>query len=303
MNIDDAKAIPMTEILSRLDIHPKRISGTKALYSSPLRHEQTPSFWVYLDSNSWYDYGEAIGGDLVNFVCEYLRVCRQDHNVADALRWINNMGVGPYRIAAFPDERKEYAHDPALILKSQKPVQHLGLISYLNKRGIALEAARRSLREMHVLNKTTGKRFFALGFANEEGGFELRNPFFKGCLRPKAISFIRGTDPDKKSIHLFEGCMDYLSAVSQTKAQALSGDAIVLNSVACLKQALPYIHNYGYRLAYTWMDNDRAGEQATALLSEFFKTQEGLMHQPMNALYAPYKDVNEWHMHRLNLSL
>lgn len=301
MNIDDAKAIPMTEILSRLDIHPKRITGTKALYSSPLRDERTPSFWVYLETNSWYDYGEAIGGDLVRFVCEYLRACNQDHTVADALRWINNMGVGPYRIATIPEEVRQ--HDPSLILRSKKPIQHLGLISYLKKRGIPLEVARRSLKEIHVQNKNTQKRFFALGFENEEGGFELRNPFFKGCIRPKAIGFIRGTNPDKKAVHLFEGFMDYLSAVSQSNLSGLLGDAIILNSVACLKQALPYIHNYGYRLAYTWMDNDRAGEQATALLSEFFKTQEGLIHKPMNALYAPHKDVNAWHMHRLNLSL
>lgn len=301
MNIDDAKAIPITEILSRLDIHPQRITGTKALYSSPLRDELTPSFWVYLETNSWYDYGEAIGGDLVRFACEYLRTCRQDHTVADALRWINNMGVGPYRIATIPEKARE--HDASLVLKSKKPIQHLGLISYLQKRGIPLEVARRSLKEIYVQNKNTGKRFFALGFENEEGGFELRNPFFKGCIRPKAISFIRGTNSDKKAIHLFEGFMDYLSAVSQSHHPRLSGDVIILNSVACLKQALPYIHNYGYRLAYTWMDNDRAGEQATALLSEFFKTQEGLIHKPMNALYAPHKDVNAWHMHRLNLSL
>ena len=301
MNIDDAKAIPMTEILSRLDIHPKRITANKALYSSPLREERTPSFWVYLETNSWYDYGEAIGGDLVRFVCEYLRACRQDNTVADALRWINNMGVGPYRITTISEEVGK--NDPSLILKSKKPIQHLGLISYLKKRGIPPEVARRSLKEIHVENKNTKKRFFALGFENEEGGFELRNPFFKGSIRPKAIGFIRGTDPDKKGIHLFEGFMDYLSAVSQSNNPGLSCDAIILNSISCLKQALPYIHNYGYRLAYTWMDNDRAGEQATALLSEFFKTQEGLIHKPMNAIYAPHKDVNAWHMHQLKLSL
>jgi hypothetical protein len=51
------------------------------------------------------------------------------------------------------------------------------------------------------------------------------------------------------------------------------------------------------------MDNDTAGEKATALLKDFFKMQEGLTHQPMNKLYAPHKDVNAWHMHQLKLSL
>jgi hypothetical protein len=51
------------------------------------------------------------------------------------------------------------------------------------------------------------------------------------------------------------------------------------------------------------MDNDSAGEKATTLLNDFFQTQEGLTHQPMNKLYAPHKDVNAWHMHQRNLSL
>ncbi len=46
MNIDDTKAIPMTEILGRLDIHPKRLTNNKAWYLSPLRQEKTASFQV-----------------------------------------------------------------------------------------------------------------------------------------------------------------------------------------------------------------------------------------------------------------
>ena len=302
MNIADAKTIPMTEILDKLGTPPQRVTQLKAWYLSPLRQEKTASFQVDLKSNLWYDFGEGIGGDLVHFVCLYLKSHRQDHTVSDALRWIKNMVGAAYQITpvAFPEENPP---DPALLLKTKKPIQHLGLINYLKKRGIALALARQHLKELHLRNPQTQKSFFALGFENEEGGFELRNPFFKGCLRPKAISFIRGTTPKPNSIHLFEGFMDYLSALAQTNHHRLNGDAIVLNSLACLKQALPYLHNYGYQLAYSWMDNDPAGEKATATLADFCKTQQGLTHQPMNAVYAPHKDVNAWHMHQRNLSM
>ncbi|MFN8343503.1 MAG: toprim domain-containing protein [Spirosomataceae bacterium] len=302
MNIDDTKAIPMTEILGRLDIHPKRLTNNKAWYLSPLRQEKTASFQVDVKTNLWYDFGEGIGGDLVHFVCAYLKSNRQDYTVSDALRWIKNMAGSSYEMAPiYVDETRE--HDTSLLLKTKKPIQHLGLVNYLKKRGIPLELAQRHLKELHVQNKNTQKSFFALGFENEDGGFELRNPFFKGCLRPKSITFIRGTTPKPNSIHLFEGFMDYLSAITQANGDGFKGDAIVLNSLSCLKQALPYLQNYGYRLAYSWMDNDAAGEKATATLSDFFKTQEGLTHQPMNKLYAPHKDVNAWHMHQRNLPL
>ncbi len=166
-----------------------------------------------------------------------------------------------------------------------------------------MEIACQHLKEIHVCNQRTKKSFFALGFPNEDGGFELRNPFFKGCLGSKAISFIRGREPTPDSIHLFEGFMDYLSAISQLNGEGLTGDAIILNSLSYLKQITPYIQHYGYRIAYTWFDNDTAGEKATAALAEFFRTQDDLVHKRMNGIYAPHKDVNAWHMHQRNLTL
>lgn len=302
MNIDEAKAIPLTEILSRLDHHPKRINAAKALYSSPLREERTPSFWVYLQPNRWYDYegAQPQGGDGLNFACAYLKSCRQDHTVSDGLRWLKNMSI--QAIAPIYSDHWE-EKEVALLLKDKQPIQQLGLILYLKKRGIPLELARKCLSEVHVHNVNTGKSFYALGFENEEGGYELRNPFFKGTLRPKAITFIRGTTFPPKGVHLFEGFMDYLSAIVQSGGQPFTNDVIVLNSLICLRQAIPYLQNYGYRRAYTWLDNDPAGEKATELLAEFFQTQQGLTHQPMNRMYAPHKDVNAWHMHRHNLTL
>ena len=102
--------------------------------------------------------------------------------------------------------------------------------------------ARRHLKELRVQNTRTNKYFTALGFANEEGGYDLRNPFFKGCLRPKAISFIRGKVPKPEGVHLFEGVMDYLSAICQLRGNDLADDAIILNSLSCFKQADP-IHS------------------------------------------------------------
>ena len=304
MDIDHAKAIPIAEILNRLNIHPKRTSGSNHLYLSPRRKEKTPSFWVYTKTNRWHDYGDGQGGDLVDLVCDYLKYTREEHTVSDALRWIKNMGATPYVFPAVQrDIEMDQEDDVSLILKSKKPIQHLGLVQYLNKRGIPVELAHRHLKEIHIRNKRTNKSFIALGLGNEEGGQELRNPFFKGCLGKKAISFIRGSDSKPEDLHLFEGVMDYLSAASQLKNHRFKGDAIILNSLVCLPQITPYIQNYGYRTAYTWLDNDKAGRAATCAFTDFVKTQHELVHRPMNSIFRPHKDVNAWHMHRLGLVL
>jgi hypothetical protein len=197
----------------------------------------------------------------------------------------------------------EDANSPKLIVKDKKAIEHLGLVHYLASRGIELELARKYLKEIHVHNMETGKNFFALGLANEDGGYELRNPFFKGTIKPKSITFIRGIKTKPDGIHLFEGFMDYLSAVTDLPEQAFVEDTIILNSVTCVKQSFSYIHNYGYKIAYTWMHNDETGRKADLVLGEFFKSENDIRHIKMNRMYAPHKDVNAWHMQKHNLTL
>ncbi|GAB4002110.1 toprim domain-containing protein [Spirosoma daeguense] len=303
MNIDQAKQIPIAEILAQLNIHPRKSNGDKQLYLSPIRKEKTPSFWSYLRTNRWYDYGIGQGGDPVDLVCAYLKYHKEDYTVTDALRWLSHIIGGHYKFAPFPVEPYIEANDSSLALKSAKIIQHKALINYLHKRGIPLALANHHLKEIHVRNKRTHKSFFALGLSNEEGGYELRNPFFKGTLGTKAISFIRGRELKPDSIHIFEGFMDYLSAITQLAGKGFKGDTIILNSLSCLKQIQPYIQGYGYRTAYTWLDNDTAGKDGTQALFDFLRTQADLTHKCMNRIYFPHKDVNAWHMHTLNLTL
>jgi len=59
-----------------------------------------------------------------------------------------------------------------------------------------------------------GKSYFALAFANESGGYELRNRYYKGCYGHKDISLIPGRNTASKSVAVFEGFMDFLSALT-----------------------------------------------------------------------------------------
>ena len=64
----------------------------------------------------------------------------------------------------------------------------------------------------HIERKTAdGKPYFAIGFPNVAGGYEVRNRFFKGCIAPKDISHIRQQGESREKCLVFEGMMDYLS--------------------------------------------------------------------------------------------
>ena len=62
---------------------------------------------------------------------------------------------------------------------------------------------------------THGKRYFAVAFGNERGGYEIRNPFFKGCVPPKDVTLL---SVGSASCNVYEGFMDYLSAVRWASA-------------------------------------------------------------------------------------
>ncbi|MDI9319042.1 MAG: CHC2 zinc finger domain-containing protein [Phycisphaerales bacterium] len=296
MNIEQAKAIPLSVILVKLGLSPHKQTNKEAWYYSPFRKEKTPSFHVHLQKNYWYDFGEGKGGDIVSFVCAYLAACHESNTVADALRWLGNMQGALPAFAAI-DTSDCDTKDASLVFKEAKAITSPGLLQYLRRRGIPQKIAFLSLKEVLVFNKETGKSIYALGLLNEEGGYELRNVFFKGCVGRKDVSFIRGVG-SPKTIHVFEGFFDYLSV--QT-AQALVGDVLILNSIACLQRAIGYIKGFGYSSVYSWLDNDAKGIQATEFFDAFCKTESGLMHLPQNKLYAPHKDVNAWHMHKLGL--
>jgi hypothetical protein len=300
MNIEQAKTVALYDLLIKLGFKPTRENAEEAWFLSPLRDEKTASFKVNKKKNVWYDHGEGIGGDNIKFVCVHLERQNESHTVSDALRYISNM-TGYVPSIAPVQSSDDVPRDPKLFVQDVKEIEHLALVYYLEKRGVPVKLARPHLKQVQVQNKETGKGFFALGLLNEEGGYELRNPFFKGSVGKKSISFIRGTVPKPEGVHVFEGFMDYLSILADVNRECLDDDAIILNSLSCLKHATPYIKNYGYKTAWTWMDNDEAGQKATQSLEDFFKTERELSHRPMNEAYTPYKDVNNWLVQKLKL--
>lgn len=155
-----------------------------------------------------------------------------------------------------------------------------------------------SIEHLLIRYKCRGKRYYAVGFPNIAGGFELRSRYFKGCISLKSISVICGGEKKAAVCCLFEGFMDYLSflMLRTERGFCLPGDGqadcIVLNSVANTARVSGGLDGYG--LIYGFLDNDTAGKRAMEELVRKFgsRVRDG------TPLYGECKDLNEYLVNR-----
>jgi hypothetical protein len=59
---DIKKRILITDLLGK----PDKTSINRTYYKAPWRDEKQPSLVVYTNQNTWYDFGECVGGDVIN---------------------------------------------------------------------------------------------------------------------------------------------------------------------------------------------------------------------------------------------
>ena len=301
MNAEQANLIPLAQILAAMGYSPVRSNGDDHWYRSPFRQNGTASFYINVPANTWQDQdsenssgnSSQNSGGGVDLAIRHLKASGEDHTVADALRWLNNMVVKPVPVSA--PAKQQIIQLPSWRLKRTGELEDLALIRYAEKRGIPFAVAGQHFVEAYVQNSDTGERMYALGFKNEDGGYELRNIFIRSCAAPKTITFKRGDVAKPNAVHLFEGSFDYLSALIRYPQYISRHDCIILNSVACLEHALPYLKGYGYQTLYSWMDNDVQGMNTTKKITAFARSQAGLTHKPLNGFYRNFKDVNDWH--------
>ena len=277
MQLHDIKQVSIVDYLAQTGYKPKLIKGVNYWYCSPLRSELTPSFKVNAERNQWYDFATGDHGDIIDLVCA-LQHC----TTAEAMRRLAALkGVRLAPSFSFGGITPVRSQSPSMELISVQAVKHPKLLLYLSERGLQPSDVSPFLSEVYY--RVSEKCFFALGFPNDAGGWELRNPYFKGCFAPKAISTIKGTGSHK--LQLFEGFMDFLSW--RKLHPEVQDDSIILNSLTLLPKLIPTLHPYP--IIESLLDNDEAGDRATKQLFD-----AGLPVKDMRACYAPYKDINEY---------
>ena len=273
MEIQHIKQIAITNYLQQQGYAPARVQGIHYWYYSPLRNERTPSFKVNTERNQWYDFGSGEHGDIIDLVCALHRC-----TISEAIRLLSGAKQVALQEFSFGGERK--ISERKLEILSAQPLSNPNLLRYLAARAIPLPIASAYCSE--VLFRNMKRTHYAIGFANDALGWEIRNMYFKGCIAPKAITTIKR---ESDRLQIFEGFMDFLSW--QTLHPSSTCDAIVLNSLALLPRIQEKIK--GYKQVESFLDNDDAGRKSFEVLKQFYpQIIDG------SVRYRTYKDLNEW---------
>lgn len=143
MNIDQSKAIPLADFLSRLGYEPESRKHGQLWYKSPLRVENTPSFKINTHLNAFYDFATGDHGDIIDFISQH------DHlgSLPEALKRITEIMGANYE----PVERTRVAASKpigtTLTLDRTGPIAAKALKAYLRQRGISEAVARKEVLE------------------------------------------------------------------------------------------------------------------------------------------------------------
>ena len=294
--MNDLKNISIRQFLARRGILPKYERNGYGMYLSPLREERTPSFKVDYVRNLWYDFGLGEGGTLLTLVmrlerCDSREAVRrlQNGEKRDAGSASLSPSVGERPAVGGPSPVVRPAAVPALRILSDDPLRHPALIGYLVSRGIVPSVAAAFCREVRY--EVNGRAFFAVGFRNDAGGWELRSERFKGGSSPKHITTL---DNRSDTVIAFEGFMDFLAYLSLKHPERLRIDAAVLNSVVNLPKAIPFLSRHP--VIHAFFDNDEAGRKTTSDLIRLCPRSEVI---DQSSFYSGHKDVNDYLIARI----
>ena len=285
MDIEMIRGIPIEEFLSRLGQEPVRRHGDECWYLSPCREERTPSFHVNTRKGVWHDFGTGHGGDIFTLAGE---LSGSDGFMAQArfIALVYGGTVPEYagqkreKESVRTEKRKEPSRFEEVVCG---PLRCNALLGYLKGRGIPAEIARAECEEVRF--RLYGKRYFAVGFPNVAGGYEIRSRFFKGCVPPKDVSLVKAEGSPADVCSVFEGFMDFLSAATLGLE---TGDCLVLNSISNVEKAMRYLDGYGRIDCY--LDRDEAGRRTLEMLKGHYEERVC----DRSALYDGCKDLNEY---------
>lgn len=285
MDTSTAKSIPILNVCQALGLTREKESGGNTYFKSPrVPDQRTGSLSVSPSKGLWNDYATGEAGDAIRLV-EYVRAV----GFHEAMEWIER------QFSSFSQKSSTQArsngrssHDVAATQGIQvieaKPLYSYPLKKYLEGRCIPVDVAATYVREVRYRN--AGKEFYAIGFPNDAGGYELRSGTFKGASAPKEVSFIHGSRQPSEALTIFEGFIDFLSALVYFKLARPNFDTVVLNSAAMVNHVLPLLGKY--QAIQCYLDHDQAGQ---TILQKIQAAHSRVVDR--STIYQSSKDFND----------
>lgn len=290
MNISQAKLIDLVSYLEKEGYKPVKQRGCNYWYLSPIRTENTPSFKVDSQRNEWYDYGIGKGGDILDLIKHLFNVTTTSEALSVLSPRSSSFLNAIYHRKEAPPRRQDTLQMKDVEYRS---LTHPALLSYLMKRKIDIRICRVYCCEVHY--GLRGKHYFGIAFRNREGGYEIRNPYFKGCIGHKDITIVRRSDEaPSEHVAIFEGFMDFLSYLmfydneNHRICLAEPCDFIIMNSINCLDKTVKELSSYHY--AHSFLDNDDGGNRTFDAMKEIL----GDRIIDETPRFFPYNDLNDY---------
>lgn len=256
MNCEQAKEIQIVDFLNNLGYKAARVYGVHVYFNAPYRKDKNPSFKVNSRKNRWYDLGTGDGGNILDLV-----MLINSTNISGALLILQKPELSKTSFS-FSEKQKS----TGIEIKHVQPLQNRALVQYVESRGIPAKIASLYLMEAYYNTYLEQKNaFFALAFKNDKGGYELRNGHktekypsgYKVKTSPNYITTISG---NSNIINVFEGFMDFLSAMVFFKTTKPAYKTIVLNTTNNLIYIEPLIKSA--KKINLYLDNDESGFKA-----------------------------------------
>jgi len=244
--------------------------------------ERTESFKIHTKNNVWYDHSIGKGGGIIDLVM-MLNNC----SFSSALSILSNNQFKPINKPLINTDNTDtdtQIDKKEFIINKIQDLQNKILVKYLHKRKINIDIASKYLKEIYYKNNS--KNYFALAFENDSKNYEVRNSYFKGCVGSKNITTIKGIG--NKELSIFEGFIDFLSALTYYKINEFKSDIIILNSIANKSKIVTILSSNEYKKIYLFLDNDKAGIDTKRELYNF-------NHNCIDCsnIYKLHKDFNE----------
>ena len=293
----EKKQLHSISIIEIMAHYGKRLEHTRSgLYYSPFRDERTPSFQIDEAKNTWYDYGTSEGGGLFDFVCKLAGITRGE--VYDWLASFRNMvPESEYKAVIAPLMQRKPQASRIVIDSASHTFTKDKLIEYALSRAVSKEVLAKYCEEViYHIDSAPDRKFFAIGFKNNSGGYVLRSSISKRCSSSDITTLDSNGQMSREvtseKVIVFEGFMDFLSWITDVKQQTPQYDCCILNSVSNVAKALPWIMEHSNIAAF--MDNDQAGRETLQKIMDC--ASEGahdVCVYDMARLYEGYNDLNE----------
>ncbi len=132
--------------------------------------------------------------------------------------------------------------------------------------------------------------YFGIGFKNNAGGYEIRNPKWKGSSMPKDITTI---DNGANKVVVLEGGFEYMTFLTIHGLQeGKKYNFCILNGAAMFERARPFLESH--QEVFLYFNNDATGMRYRDYALSL-NDRQNPKYFDHSDLYKPYNDLNAWH--------